>query len=461
MAYRGKTVLIVGAARSGIAAAEFLLDQGARVLLTDLKDQDALASAIAPLQSLARRSGALALELGGHNAESFRKCDLVVVSPGVPLALPFFQESRKAGIPVIAEVELAARHLHGKILGITGSNGKTTTTTLVAELLCSAGLKGHAAGNIGAPLTGYVAGSTARDIYVTELSSFQLEGIENFRPFVGSILNITPDHMDRYPDFPSYIAAKKRIFMDQTSSDFAVLNADDPRTAAIAAEVSAQPFLFSRRIEPERGAFVRGGRLLFRDGSGEQPILETCDIALRGEHNLENVLAACAIALLAGAEPSSLRDTVRQFKGVEHRLQLIASINGVQYFNDSKATNVDATIKSLQAFPGNVHLIAGGRDKGGDFTVLRKLVGERVTHLVLIGEAAGKLRDALQGLVETSEAASLQEAVLRCSRRARPGDVVLLAPACASFDMFRNYEHRGEMFKQAVLELKRASKSEK
>ncbi len=459
MAYRSKTVLIVGAARSGIAAAEFLLDQGARVVLTDLKDREILASAIAPLQSRAGASGTLVLELGGHKAESFRKCDLVVVSPGVPLALPFFQESRKAGIPVIAEVELAARHLRGKILGITGSNGKTTTTTLVAELLCSAGLKGHAAGNIGLPLTGYVAASAPGDIYATELSSFQLEGIEKFRPFVGSILNLTPDHMDRYSDFPSYVEAKKRIFMNQTAADFAVLNADDPRTAAMAAEVNSRPFLFSRRSEPERGAFVRGGQLLYRDGSRELPILDVGDIGLRGEHNLENVLAACAIALLAGAESSSMRDTVRKFKGVDHRLQLIASIKGVQYFNDSKATNVDATIKSLQAFPGNVHLIAGGRDKGGDFTVLRKLVEERVKHLVLIGEAAGKLRDALQDLVKTSEAASLQGAVLLCSRRARPGDVVLLAPACASFDMFRNYEHRGEVFKQAVLELERASKS--
>ena len=455
--YYGKSVLIVGAARSGIAAAEFLLARGARVVLTDVKNVEALAPAIAPLQLLAEKSGELILELGGHKSESFRKCDFVVVSPGVPLALPFFEESRKARIPVIAEVELAARHLQGNILGITGSNGKTTTTTLVADLLCGAGLKGHATGNIGFPLISHVASSTPEDIYATELSSFQLEGIDRLRPFVGSILNLTPDHLDRYPGFRAYVEAKKRIFMNQTASDFAVLNGDDPETAAMAREVNSQPVLFSRRIEPERGAFVRGARLFYRDGRGERELFNAGDIGLKGEHNLENVLAACAITLLAGAAPCSLRDVIRNFKGVEHRLECVAEIDGIQYFNDSKATNVDATIKSLQAFPGNILLIAGGRDKGGDFTVLRPLVRERVKQVVLIGEAKGKIREALQGVVETSEAASLHEAVILCSRRASPGDVVLLAPACASFDMFRDYEHRGHVFKQAVLDLKRAS----
>jgi len=458
--YHGKTVLIVGAARSGIAAAEFLLARGARVVLTDIKNLEALVPAIAPLQLLAEESGELILELGGHKSESFRKCDFVVVSPGVPLALPFFEESRKARVPVIAEVELAARHLQGKILGITGSNGKTTTATLVADLLNGAGLKGHAAGNIGIPLMSYVAGSTPEDIYATELSSFQLEGVEKFRPFVGSILNLTPDHLDRYPGFEAYIEAKKRIFMNQTVSDFAVLNADDPKTAAIGAEVISQPILFSRRSEPVRGAFVRVGKLFYRDGHGEQELFNTSDIRLKGEHNLENVLAACAITLLAGAAPSTLQNVIRNFKGVEHRLEWVAEIGSIQYFNDSKATNVDATIKSLRAFPGNIHLIAGGRDKGGDFTLLQPPVRERVKQLVLIGEAREKIREALQGVVETSEAASLHEAVILCSRRASPGDVVLLAPACASFDMFRNYEHRGQVFKQAVLDLKKASEAD-
>ncbi len=456
MSYKGQTVLIVGGARSGIAAAEFLLSRSARVILTDVKGHETLAPALAPLQTLAEKSGELILELGGHRSDSFRCCDVVVVSPGVPLTLPFFDESRKRGIPVISEVELAARHVRGRILGITGSNGKTTTTTLVAELLRGSGLRGYAAGNIGIPLVSYADRSTPEDIYATELSSFQLEGVQSFRPFVAAILNLTPDHLDRYPSFAAYVAAKKRIFMNQTSAEFAVLNHDDPGTAALAAEVQSQPVLFSHHSEPGRGAFLRGGRILFRSEGSELELFGTDDVALKGAHNLENLLAASVIALLAGVKPDTVQGVIRNFSGVEHRLEWVAEIRGVQYFNDSKATNVDATIKSLEAFPGNIHLIAGGRDKGGDFTLLRPLVEKRVKQIVLIGEAAGKIRDALEGAAEAVEAASLPEAVILCSSRAVPGDVVLLAPACASFDMFQNYEHRGRIFKQAVLDIKRS-----
>jgi UDP-N-acetylmuramoylalanine--D-glutamate ligase len=446
---RGKTVLIVGAARSGIAVARFLLASGDRVILTDKKSSEALPTVASLLESAASPNE-LRLELGGHREESFRDCDLVVVSPGVPLKMPVFEISRQAGIPVIGEIEFAYRHLKGKILGITGSNGKTTTTTLLSKLLTGAGLRGHAAGNIGAPLMSFVADSTPEDLYAVELSSFQLEGIERFRPFVGSILNLTPDHMDRYNGFEDYIAAKRRVFMNQESSDFAVLNADDPRTAAIAAQVHSTPVLFSRAAEVQRGTFVRNGMVLYRDDSRETELFPVDSIALKGAHNLENVLAAGAMAILAGAPPESLENSVRAFKGVEHRIEWVAEIGGVQYFNDSKATNVDATIKSLEAFPGNILLIAGGRDKAGDFTVLKDLMQERVKHLVLIGEAAGKIRTALAGAVEMSEAQSMDEAVAICRTLARSGDVVLLAPACASFDMFQDYEHRGRVFKEAV-----------
>jgi len=405
----------------------------------------------------AATTGELILELGGHNLESFRNCDFVVVSPGVPLALPLFDESRRAGIPILAEVELASRHLKGKILAVTGSNGKTTTTTLVTELLRGAGLKVHPAGNIGFPLTDLVDQSTPESLYSTELSSFQLEGIDRFRPAVGALLNLTPDHMDRYPGFEAYIAAKRRIFKNQEPTDFAVLNQDDERTAAMATEVPSRPILFSRRTEPERGVFVRGGELFYRGESGAVRLFSRNDIVLKGEHNLENVLAASAIAILAGAPPESLLKVIRSFKGVEHRLEWVAEIDGVQYFNDSKATNVDAAIKSLESFPGNILLIAGGRDKAGDFTVLRPLVRQRVKHLVLIGEAAGKIREALADSVEISESATLQDAIVSCKGYARPGDVVLLAPACASFDMFQNYEHRGRVFKQTVYDLRSRS----
>jgi len=455
--YSGKTILVVGAALSGIASAEFLLLRGARVVLTDLQPEELLAKSIAPLKKLARTSGELILELGRHQPDSFRNCDFVVVSPGVPLSLPFFQESRSAGIPVIGEIELACRHLPGKILGITGSNGKTTTTSLLAELLIGAGLKAHVAGNIGAPLIAFASQSTPDDIFSTELSSFQLESIVEFRPSAGAILNLTPDHLDRYPSFDTYIAVKQRIFMNQHETDYAVLNADDPRVVPTASAVRSTPVWFSRQKEPDCGTFVRGRRVCYRKAGLERELFPVDAIALRGSHNLENVLAACALALLAGASPDTLEKTVRNFKGVEHRLEWVAEIEGVQYFNDSKATNVDATAKSLESFPGKIHLIAGGRDKNGDFATLRPLVEKRVKHLVLIGEAAGKIREALSGATEISSAASLPDAVWRCKEKADPGDVILLAPACASFDMFDDYGHRGRVFKEAVADLKRRS----
>ncbi len=453
MTYQGQTVLVVGAARSGLAAALFLLERHARVILTDTKSAQELAGAIAPLRALAISSGELVLELDGHNTESFRKCDLVIISPGVPLGLPCFEESRKRGIPILAEVELAFRHLKGRILGITGSNGKTTTTILTSDLLRGSGLKGHAAGNMGVPLISFAAGSTPDDIFSTELSSFQLEGIRAFRPAAGAVLNLTPDHMDHYLGFADYIAAKERLFMNQDSADFAVLNADDERTAAMAARVPSMPVLFSRRSAPPRGLFLRGGRVISDIPGREHDLFAASEIGLKGAHNVENVLAACALALLAGAAPESMREVIRSFRGVEHRLEWVAEIDGVQYFNDSKATNVDATVKSLEAFTGNIHLIAGGRDKGGDFTALQPLVRQKVKQVILIGEAAGKIREALKDCVETSGARDMREAVALGKQRARPGDVVLLAPACASFDMFQNFEHRGRVFKELVLAL--------
>ena len=450
MDYRGKTALVAGAGKSGQASARFLLDCGARVILTDARSEDALKNEIAALRSLAARSGELVLELGGHRNESFARCDFVVVSPGIPLSLPFFEVSRKAGIPIMAEVELAYRHLKGKIIGITGSNGKTTTTTLVSDLLNGAGLKAHAAGNIGTPLISFARESSDSDFYSVELSSFQLESIRDFRPFIGSVLNLTPDHMDRYAGFEDYIAAKQRIFMNQGETEFAVLNADDPRTAALAAKMRAKTAQFSRLRIPEHGAFVRNDRVIFRNKDGEKDLFAVGTIALKGSHNLENVLAACTMAILAGASPDSLEDSIRKFKGVEHRIEWVRELDGVPYYNDSKATNVDAAIKALESFPGNIVLIAGGQDKAGDFSALRILVQQRVKHLVLIGEAADKIRRALSGTVDMSEAPSMMEAVSMCRNLARPGDVVLLSPACASFDMFDNYEHRGRVFKDAV-----------
>jgi len=449
--YKNKTILVAGAGRSGIASARFLLGRGARVILSDSKQREALDPAVSGLlESAAGFSGELTLEPGGNRSESFAAANLVVVSPGIPLSSPFFEISRNVGVPVIAEIELAYRHLKGKILGITGSNGKTTTTALTAELLTGAGLKAHAAGNIGTPLIQFADESTPEDIFVTELSSFQLEAISEFRPFAAALLNLTPDHLDRYGDFEEYAAAKARIFMNQTAGDIAVLNADDPRTAAIAASVRAETLLFSRKGEVAAGAFVRNDRVILRDKAGEKELFPVDAVRIRGAHNLENVLAASLLALIAGAPPESLHESIRKFHGVEHRLEHVASIGGVAYYNDSKATNVDAVIKALEAFEGNIHLIAGGRDKDGNFAALRPLVGERVKQVILIGETEEKMRRALSGAVEICIAASLPEAVELGRAAAKPGDVVLLAPACASFDMFDNYEHRGRVFKEAV-----------
>ncbi|MBM3791858.1 MAG: UDP-N-acetylmuramoyl-L-alanine--D-glutamate ligase [Acidobacteria bacterium] len=448
--YQGVSALVVGAARSGLAACGFLLSKGARVVLTDLQSEEALAPSLEPVRAQWAGSGDLTFELGGHKLDTFLRADLVVVSPGVPAALFEVTEARRRGIPVIAEVELAFRHLRGTVAGITGSNGKTTTTALAAEILRNSGRTAYAAGNIGVPLLSFVAASRPDDIYVTELSSFQLETIDRFRPRIAAVLNLSPDHLDRYAGFEDYVEAKRRIFLNQTADDWAVLNADDARAAALAEGLPPAAAYFSRRTEPALGCFLRRDRLMFRRGSAEVSILEKREIPLKGDHNLENVLAACAISMLAGADTTGVAEAVRDFKGVEHRLEWVGEIDGVQYFNDSKATNVDAALKSLQAFAGNVLLIAGGRDKGGDFTALRPQVRERVRHLVLLGEAAGKIREALQGSAQIALASSVPEAVAHCRRIARPGDVVLLAPACASFDMFRNYEERGRAFKAAV-----------
>jgi UDP-N-acetylmuramoylalanine--D-glutamate ligase len=450
MDYNGKTVLVVGAGRSGLAATRFLISRGARVVLTDTKGKNSLNTTIDDLVQSVGNTGSLELELGGHRSESFRTSNLTVISPGVPLSLPDLAMSRKEGIPIIAEIELAFRHLKGRIIGITGSNGKTTTTTLVARLLKGAGMRGNAAGNIGIPLTDFISGSTLEDFYAVELSSFQLESIRDFRPWIGSILNLTPDHMNRYTGFEDYVAAKRRIFMNQDTTDFAVLNADDAPTISLASEVNATPVMFSRLSEVRYGAFIRKDQVMFRDSEAERKLFPVNSVRLKGSHNLENVLAACTMALLAGAPPESLEDSIQNFKGVEHRIEYVAEIDGVEYYNDSKATNVDAAIKAILSFPGNILLIAGGQDKGGDFSLLKEPVRKRVKRLVLIGEASEAILQSLGKEVQTLRATSLQDAVNLCRKHARSGDIVLLAPACASFDMFRDYEHRGRAFKDAV-----------
>ena len=440
----GKNILVVGLARSGAAAAEFLLSRGARVVVNDAKPESELKEA----EGLA----ALGIEVvaGSHPEELFENSDLIVVSPGVPLALESFQRARSAGVPVIGEIELAARFIRGRLIGITGSNGKTTTTTLTGELLRDAGLPTQVGGNIGTALISLVESSRDDGFTVVELSSFQLEAVERLRLFVSVIINITPDHMDRYDSMDDYAAAKANVFRNQTANDFAVLNADDERVSKMDSLTRARTIFFSRRRELDEGIFLRAGSLIHRESGAERELITREEIKLRGDHNLENVMSALAAGVACGASADSMRASVRNFKGVEHRLEFVAEINGVKFYNDSKATNVDAAIKCIEAFDGGVNVILGGKDKGGDYSPLAPLVRERCSNVILIGAAADKIAAALENTRPLRRAATMREAVEIGLKISKPGEIVLLAPACASFDMFDNYEHRGRVFKDAV-----------
>ncbi len=448
---RGKHVLVVGLARTGVATALFCASRGARVTATDALTRTELVGAAAKLEC-----AGVALELGGHRGESFLAADLIVPSPGVPFDQPDLIAARKQGIAVWSEIELAWRFLRGRLLAITGSNGKTTTTALTGHILKSAGLPALVGGNIGTPLISLVEDSTDASIAVVEVSSFQLEAIVAFRPDVSVFLNLTPDHIDRHGSMEAYAAAKARIFENQRREDAAVMNADDPPSARYAPS-RPRLYWFSRNKEVPRGAFLRGDDIIFCDGDAEARLASRADISLRGQHNLENVLAAATAACLAGAAPAAIAEGVRSFPGVEHRLQFVAEIAGVQFYNDSKATNVDATEKALEAFPGNVLIILGGKDKGSDYRPLRPLLERRARRAYLIGAAAEKIAGQIEGAVPLERSGTLDRAVRSAFAAARPGDVVLLAPACASFDQFQNFEHRGRAFVALVRELAETS----
>ncbi|HJW99457.1 MAG TPA: UDP-N-acetylmuramoyl-L-alanine--D-glutamate ligase [Terriglobales bacterium] len=444
MELNGKRVLVVGLGKSGVASALFMKAHGARVTVSDTKSGDELRNEIPVLLD-----NGITVETGGHGDRTFRGQDLIVVSPGVPVDAPPLVQARSLGETVIGEVELAAQFLPGPIVAITGSNGKTTTTTLTGEILTAAGFPALVGGNIGTPAISLAERAKPGTLIVLEISSFQLETIQSFRPKVAVVLNVTPDHLDRHRTFEIYAEAKARIFENQQPEDCAVLNADDPTCVAMAKNTRSQVFWFSRQKEVERGAWVRAGNIVFRDASGQREILQVSEIPLKGAHNLENVLAAVSAGVLMGCAPEKIRSAVHDFKAVEHRLEFVASIRGVDYYNDSKATNVDATIKALESFPANIHLILGGKDKGSDYTVLNDLLRKRVKRVYTIGAAAAKIESQIQG-PEVVQAETLENAVRKASTVAEPGDVVLLAPACASFDQFKSYEHRGRVFKDLV-----------
>ena len=451
---RGKRVLVMGLGRSGRATAICLAKRGAIVTVTDLRPPAAFKAEIAEL--MAYKVG---LELGAPinsiREASFFENDLVVVSPGVPWDAPLLVAARKRRVRVVPEIEVASWFLAQPILGITGSNGKTTTTTLVGKMLEASGFRTFVGGNIGVPLISAVDTVPAGVWLVTELSSFQLEGIESFRPRVAMLLNLSRNHLDRHPSFEAYVSAKARIFKNQRADDIAVINADDENVMRLAPSIASRKVFFSRRQNLPEGVFVSKGELRYRVGNLERGLLDTAEIPLRGAYNIENVAAAAAAAATIGADFDALRQAVKRFRGVEHRLEFVREIRKVQFFNDSKATSVDATAKSLSAFERGVHLILGGKDKGAPYVPLWPLVRERVSEVLVIGEAAKKIAHDLAGAAEIIPAGTLETAFEEAFRRASPGDVVLLAPACSSYDQFQDFEHRGRVFKELVERLAR------
>jgi UDP-N-acetylmuramoylalanine--D-glutamate ligase len=450
MELKNKRVLVVGLGKSGLSAAMFLRRQGARVTVSDARSAVALAKEIPALLD-----AGIMVESGGHGLLTFRRQDLIVVSPGVPMDTPEVKQVIGYGVPVIGELELASRFLKGRIVAITGSNGKTTTTTLLGKILNEAGLPTLVGGNIGTPVIDLVPESTNESINVLEVSSFQLETIEQFRPWIAVVLNITPDHLDRHGSFENYATMKTRITERQQAEDYLVLNAEDKPTQMVAAKTKAQIFWFSPRRPIKQGALVHGESILFvpSEGANAEPIMPVAEIPLKGAHNVENVLAAICAARLAGAPAEKIRASVRSFKAVEHRLEFVRTVQGVEYFNDSKATNVDAAMKAIASFPSGIHLILGGKDKDSDYTTLSPLLRERVKAVYTIGSAAEKIERELHGVVKMVGAGTIDVAVREARRAAVPGDVVLLAPACSSFDQFENYEHRGQTFRHIVNEL--------
>jgi UDP-N-acetylmuramoylalanine--D-glutamate ligase len=444
----GAPVVVVGAGRSGVSLARFLLGRQARVVLTDALPAESLGPEVAALG----REGAV-LELGRHEVRSFAEADLVVVSPGVPLVIPAIAEARRLGVRVVAEVELASWFLKGIVIGITGTNGKSTTTALTAHLLSHAGLKAAACGNIGTPLTDLIPRDAPDHYYVVELSSFQLEGIETLRPWIAALLNLSPDHQDRYPDPAAYYAAKTRIFGNQGPADHAILNRDDPEVWSLASILRARVHPFSSAADLPEGACLKGDGIVVRRQGREMRAVPRDSVPLFGAHNLENVMTALLVADLCGVPIPRAVQGLRTFRGLPHRLEKVRDLDGVAYYNDSKATNVGATAKSLMSFPGKVVLIMGGKDKGGDFASLAPLVRGRVAHLVLMGQARDSIASQIGPIVPTTKVAAMEEAV-RAARAAAPrGGVILLAPACASFDQYSGFEERGEDFRRRVMEL--------
>ena len=436
-------ILVVGLARTGVSVARFLASRGARVTVTDLRDEIALAGVMDELGALDIR-----WVLGRHDEVDFTSADLIVVSPGVPQDHPLLVAAQKAGREIVSEIELASRFISAPLVAITGTNGKTTTTTLAGEIFKGNGFTTYVGGNIGDPLVELVESGEAAERVVAEISSFQLEWISTFRPRVAALLNLSEDHLDRYASYQEYTAAKLRIFENQTAEDFAVVNRDDAQVWKSSQGLKAQLFPFSRKQELAQGIFHRDGLITFRH-KGHEASFPTDGIRLQGVHNLENIMAALACCLLLDCRPETSFAIARDFVSLHHRMEFVRKLKGVSYFEDSKATNVGSVEKALESFE-NITLIAGGKDKGGSYAPLVALIQERVRHLILIGEAADRMQLELGSLTDTHRAATLEEAVWLAAQITASGGTVLMSPACSSFDMFKDYEERAERYITAV-----------
>jgi UDP-N-acetylmuramoylalanine--D-glutamate ligase len=445
LSVEGRRIVVVGGARSGIAAAELLARRGARVTLTDLR---------ANLDESARlQQAGIVLELGGHNPQTLQTADLIVLSPGVPPKLPALDAARRSGVPIVGELELASRWVRGRIVAITGTKGKSTTTTLTGRMFERAGHRTLVGGNIGSALSSQVDESTPDAIHVIEASSFQLETIETFHPWIAVFLNFSADHLDRHANEAEYADAKARIFANQAETDWAVVNADDPQVLALARRGRARHMPFALDIPLDRGIVLAGDVIAHRTSEGDVPLVPLASVRLRGRHLLSDVLAATAVGRLAGLSPEVMRGAVESFHGLEHALEPVAEIGGVQFVNDSKATNIEAARRAIESFDSGLVVIMGGRFKGGNLASLRGVLAARARAVIAIGEASSLIRDTFGDLLPVREAGTMAAAVALGFASAPPGGTVLLAPACASFDMFRDYAERGRIFKEHVRRL--------
>ncbi len=445
---RGKKISVIGMARSGVAVAHLLNRQGAKLFVSDNGKKENLESEVAGLTE-----AGIPYEIGRHT-ERIYDCSLLVISPGVPSNAPVVVEAQKRRVKVVSELEIASLFCQASIVAITGSNGKTTTTTLIGRILGDAKKNHVVAGNIGTAFSSVVLGLAPTDIAVLEVSSFQLDHVEAFRPRISVILNITEDHMDRYGhSMERYAASKARVFENQKVDDVLIYDADDEWCRKEAAQAKCRTIGFSLKMKPEEGAFVENGMLVTVIDGKRTEVVQCDEISIKGMHNLYNSMAATLVGQLLGVGGASIRSTLKNFKGVEHRLEFVREVDGVRYYNDSKATNVDSVWYALQAFKEPIVLLLGGRDKGNDYGRLIDLVKNRVKAIVAIGESADKVENAFLASTSVTRVHSMEEAIQKAKNLANNGDVVLLSPACASFDWYKNYEHRGQVFKDLVNKL--------